>query len=327
MTSPAPKHETQLEELARALNLLPYFLNHPDATVLEAAHDLGRPAREIQEDLIRLTLCGRGDYPEELVELSVNGQYVDVNEPQGMVRPLRLTRQEAVALLLSLESLASVPGLADPSAVTSAAEKLREHTVEAKSAAPAVVVAGGGADRHAVSTIREALTARRTVCFSYYSASGDSLSRREVSPAFLFTKDDEVYLTALHGGERRTFRVDRMADVTVGEAAAAREARALRFNPEDPFELASTSETAYLGLHPDALWLTDYYPITLYEPRTPPKRQPLPEGWAYAKMPVGSSEWLVRFVLSQGDRVRLRRPVRLAEACAERASAGLAAYA
>ena len=119
-----PKNQSTTD-IVRMLNLLPYFQQHPGRSTMEAAVDLGLDPATIMDDLNRLFCCGIGDMPDELVDLDPQRQAVQIYDAQGMDKPLRLTRTEAGALLLALESLESIPGLVEKHAVRSAATKLR----------------------------------------------------------------------------------------------------------------------------------------------------------------------------------------------------------
>ena len=115
----------KLEGLVRSLNLIPYLHSHREATPMEIARDLGYSHEEVMRDLTRLSMSGVGSGPGELIDLVANWTGITVIDDQGLNKPLRLTPTEANALLLTLESLETMPGLVDQAAVTSAAAKLR----------------------------------------------------------------------------------------------------------------------------------------------------------------------------------------------------------
>ena len=59
-------------------------------------------------------MCGLPGYgPGDLIDLSFEGDRVRVTFTAGMVRPLRLTTDEAVALVVALRTLLELPGLAE----------------------------------------------------------------------------------------------------------------------------------------------------------------------------------------------------------------------
>ncbi|STC95901.1 Protein pafC [Corynebacterium renale] len=69
---------SKLNDIARSLNLLPYFQAHPGRTVFEAARDLGEDVSDIVNDLHRLHCTGPGEYPDELVDLQASYTEVQI---------------------------------------------------------------------------------------------------------------------------------------------------------------------------------------------------------------------------------------------------------
>lgn len=296
----------KLEGLVRSLNLIPYLRQHPGATPMEIARDLGYGHEDIMADLTRLSLSGVGNGPGELIDLVASWTGITLIDDQGLNKPLRLTPTEANALLLTLESLETMPGLVDHEAVNSAAAKLREVTRGRGVDDAAHPV---GQEAGAMATVSDALARDRRVQLVYYSASSDTTTRRVVSPVALFHRNGETYLRALEDGTEKNFRLDRVRTAEVTREAA--EPSAVRVSESDPFGFGDSAR-AVLEIHTDATWLVDYWEIELLDR----------EGeWVRAEMPYGSEEWLVRFCLSQADRVRLREPVELAGEIGRRARA------
>ncbi|WP_028920905.1 helix-turn-helix transcriptional regulator [Pseudonocardia acaciae] len=140
-----------------------------------------------------------------------------------------LTSTEARALFLLAGPAAA---LAPP--VRSALRKLVRalpdtFRADAEAAADAVVVdptRWGERDRarpELVDTLQDAVVRRRKVSLDYRGRAGRA-TRRTVDPWGLVDKDDVWYLVAGTERGQRTFRVDRMAEVTVTDHAAHRPA-------------------------------------------------------------------------------------------------------
>lgn len=308
----------RLEDLVRMLNLLPYFEAHPGRTIMEAAADLGRKPAEIKDDLDRLWCCGLpGMFPDDLVDLDHSYLGVNVTNNQGMDQPLRLTQTEAGALLLALDSLENVPGLMDRSAVLSAAEKLR-GIMQDEMVAVVDSLAGEVPTEPVLDAVRQAMEQQRRLKFRYHSASTDEVSVREVSPARVFAHEGVTYVTAwdTQAEAHRTFRTDRMLDVAVLDAAAEPHTELLRFNAKNPFDFGA--DEVQLRLRSEATWLAEYFPITLGDQRD--------AEWFDATMPLLSEDWVVRFALSNADRVSIVAPTSLVSAVAARSRSALAAY-
>lgn len=295
------------ERVVRLLNLLAYASNHPGLTPMEIARDLGADPMQVRDDFELLFLSGVGTGPGEMIDLEYSWKGVDIIDDQGMTKPLRLSPAEASALLILLDSLETMPGLVDARAVRSAAAKIR--TV-AKTQAVGDAKYSGEAD--VASTVADALAQKRQLRITYYSASSDTTSTRHVEPASLFHQSGATYMHATQDGEMKTFRLDRIRSAELLDAPSA--TTGADFDPADPFGMAARAVAALL-VHPDATWLADYWDIEL-QPSPDPENQTGTAGegsherpgWIRATMRYGSEEWLVRFCLSQADRVRLVAP-------------------
>lgn len=297
------------EALVRALNLIPYFRAHPENSLFEAAADLGLDYAEIYADLQRLHTSGVGTNTEELIDLTFNRNRtrVEITEDQGMALPLKLTSTEAGALLIMLESLETQ--LADATAVRSAAAKLRA-ALPARSAG---VFDASGQAPTSQKTIQRALNEGVQVEFTYLSATGKA-SRRSVSPARVVINEGKPYLIAWDEtrAAHRNFRLDRMDEVSI---TTEKSEPHLDLLEDDLFHFENE---AHLKIRRDATWLADYHRIDL--------DQDSDCEWIPAVLPYGSVEWLVQFVLSQADRVRLVAPASLVEEVSRQARSRLQVY-
>jgi len=107
--------------LVRLLNMVPYFQANPKVTRAKAAADLGVSAKQLEEDLNQLWMCGLpGYYPGDLIDFEFSGDTIEVAFSAGIDRPLKLTSPEATGLLVALRALADIPGVVDPEAARSA---------------------------------------------------------------------------------------------------------------------------------------------------------------------------------------------------------------
>ena len=103
------------ERMTRLLALVPYLQARPDGVRLaDAADDFGVTEAQLRRDLDLLWVCGLpGHGPGDLIDLAFEGDRVRVTFTAGLVRPLRLTTDEAVALIVALRALLDMPGLAE----------------------------------------------------------------------------------------------------------------------------------------------------------------------------------------------------------------------
>ncbi|WP_018295500.1 helix-turn-helix transcriptional regulator [Corynebacterium lubricantis] len=301
---------TKMQSLVNSLNLIPYLRQHPNATIMEVARDLNAEPQEIMDALRRLHLTGVGNGPGEMIDLVADWTGVTLINDQGLDKPLRLTPTEANALLLTLESLETLPGLVDQGAVTSAAEKLRD--VLGSAGIDDSVAAQDGA---VATVIAQAIAEGCQLSITYHSASSDTSSQRVVSPQRLFHRDGQTYLNAWDGQTSKSYRFDRISAASLLDEKSS--APAQKFDADDPFGF-SDDHFAELLIAPEATWLSEYWDLELGEETE--------SGWWSAQMSYGSEDWLVRFCLSQADRIRVVAPLSVADEIARRANGALERY-
>jgi proteasome accessory factor C len=98
-------------QLPRLLALVPYLLARPGVRLAEVAADFGITEDRLRKDLNLLWVCGLpGHGPGDLIDVEFEGETVTLLEPAGVTRPLRLTVDEALALIVALRALAETPG-------------------------------------------------------------------------------------------------------------------------------------------------------------------------------------------------------------------------
>src|SRR3954466_10537941 len=113
------------QRLPRLLALVPYLQAHPGIVIADAAADFGVTEQQLRRDLQLLWMCGLpGHGPGDLIDLSFEGDTVSVGHDAGLARPLRLTPDEALALVVALRTLADQPRLTDRGAVERALAKV-----------------------------------------------------------------------------------------------------------------------------------------------------------------------------------------------------------
>src|SRR5689334_18352616 len=152
------------DRMTRLLTLVPYLRARPDGVPLaEAARDFGVPERQLRKDFELLWMCGLPGYgPGDLIDLSFEGDRVKVVFTAGMVRPLRLTTDEAVALIVALRTLLELPGLAEGEAVTTALAKI-SAVAGSGAGAVAPVAVSLEAGEEALAVVRDALERKRAL--------------------------------------------------------------------------------------------------------------------------------------------------------------------
>src|SRR5215475_13917564 len=168
------------DRVARLLNLVPYLLAQPGIEIAQAAAELDITERQLREDLELLWVCGLPGYgPGDLIDMALDGDRVTITYDAGIDRPLRLTPDEALALVVALRMLAEMPGIDGRDAIERALAKIEAAAGDLADAPVAVRITGdGGADR--VAAIRHVVERRHALRITYYTAARDATSDRVV---------------------------------------------------------------------------------------------------------------------------------------------------
>jgi proteasome accessory factor C len=310
------------ERLPRLLALVPYLQARPGIRVSEAAADFGVTEAQLRRDPQLLWLCGLpGHGPGDLIDLSFDGDTVSVIFDAGMSRPLRLTGEEALALVVALRSLAETPGLADTHAVQRALAKIEAAAGGAVDEATVTVALDDTAK--IVPVLQRAVTEKRALGLRYYTAARDETTERIVDPLRVFDVDGRSYLEAWCRSAEglRVFRADRIDDVQLlDEPARPPEDLVLRDVSEGVYQPASEHLLVVLQLAPAYAWVADYYAC---EEVTELPGDP---GGVQASLRVSEPSWVRALVLGSRGQVRVLSPSWLADSIRTDATRALAAY-
>jgi proteasome accessory factor C len=310
-----------LDQLPRLLALVPWLLAHPDSRIADVAARFGVSEQQITADLKLIWMCGLpGHGPGDLIDVVWDGDRVSLSNADTIARPLRLTLDEALALVAALRALLGTPGLVDTTAADAALAKL-EAAAGAAVGADVGVAADTSVDAAAVATVTEALALGRRVHLRYWVPARDEATERDVDPIRMFTGDGGTYLVGWCRAveDVRTFRLDRvlaatLLDVPADVPAEARE-RALTaavFTPSADDPLVT------LELDPGARWVADYHPCEQVTERG--------DGGLVVRLRARDEAWLVRLGLGLAGTGRVVDPPELAAAVQEAARAARANY-
>jgi proteasome accessory factor C len=260
VTAPAGPR-TSADRLARLLNLVPYLLARPGIAVAEAAADLAVTERQLRDDLELLWVCGLPGYgPGDLIDMALDGDRVTITYDAGIDRPLRLTPDEALALVVALRMLAETPGIGNRDAIERALAKIESSAGEL-AGAPVAVRLPGNADR--LSEIRAAVERGRALRITYYTATRDETGERVVDPVRVFLVEGRGYLEAWcrRAEAVRLFRADRIdAMVELDEPAAPPPQLRLHDLTDGVFRPTPDLPLVTLRVGRGGRWITEYYP-------------------------------------------------------------------
>ena len=308
-------------QLPRLLALVPYLLSHPGVQIAAVAATFGISQERLRKDLNLLWVCGLpGHGPGDLIDVEFEGDTVTLLEPAGVTRPLRLTVDEALALIVALRALAETPGLSELDAVDRALAKVEQAAGAAAGPAHRVEVSVEG-EQWVLPVVRAALEERRRLHLSYYVPGRDETTERDVDPMRLLLVEGRSYLEGWCRKAEgvRLFRLDRVESVAVLDVPAEpppgvtqRDLSQGLFRP-GPDDLLVT-----LALRPAAAWVADYHPCESVVESA--------DGGLVVRLRSRDTGWVRRLALRLGEQGRVLAPAELAEQVRADAALALAAY-
>jgi proteasome accessory factor C len=312
------------DRMTRLLALVPYLTARPEGVALaEAARDFGVNERQLRADLELLWMCGLPGYgPGDLIDLAFEGDRVRVTFTAGMVRPLRLSTDEAVALVVALRTLLELPGLAEREAVSRALAKVSAAAGHAADRVTPVAVSVD-AREDALAVVREGLERRRALHLHYYVPTRDERTERTVDPMRLLLVDGRWYLEAWcrRAEGVRLFRLDRVDDVVVLDEPAAAPPQAHERDVDNGvYQPEPDAPAVRLRVSRSARWVADYYPVDTVTPVEDPP------GGLGVTVRTADLAWARRLVASLGGEAVVDEPAGLAAEIAADARAALSRY-
>lgn len=307
------------DRLPRLLALVPYLLARPGIAVAEAAQDFGVSEEQLRKDLELLWVCGLpGHGPGDLIDLSFDEDTIVVTYDAGISRPLRLTADEALALMVALRTLADVPGLAGRDAVERALEKV--EAASGGTSASGVAVRVEAAER-SLGIVQRALDEHKVLHLSYYSATRDASTERDVDPMRLLLVEGRSYLEAWcrRAEGVRLFRLDRVDDARILDEPAAPPPDA---HPRDlvsgVFAPSAEHTAVTLRLSGPDRWVADYFACD--------EILELPGGDLQVTVRVADTTWARQLALGSSVENTILAPEWLAAQVRDEARRALAAY-
>ena len=310
-----------LDRLPRLLALVPYLLKHPGVRVAEVADLFGVSEKQLRKDLELLWVCGLpGHGPGDLIDMEFEGDTITLSEPAGVTRPLRLTVDEALALVVALRTLSETPGLADRDVVDRTLAKVEAAAGAAAEPAGRVEVLVEG-EEQVLPVVREALEKNRRLHLGYYVPGRDETTERDVDPMRLLLVEGRSYL---EGWCRRVegvrlFRLDRVVSVELLDTPAEEHPEAeQRDLSQGLFQPSEGDQLVSIALRSGAHWVADYHPCESVED--------LGDGTLVARLRTPDTAWVRRLALRLGASGSVLEPPELAEQVRSDARAALSAY-
>ena len=208
------------DKLAFLLSLVPYLLDRERVTVSEAAAHFDVSEEQVREAVRLIAVSGvPGDTAQyqhsDLFDIAwdafEDNDEIQITHRVALDDSPRFSAREAAALIAGLQYLQALPETVDSSALTSLMAKLSRGASET----PSQVAVARSEASESLLTIRSAVAAGRQIEFDYVSSRGDR-EHRVVDPLRIDSNNEDWYLRGwCHTRQGiRTFRLDRMADLT-----------------------------------------------------------------------------------------------------------------
>jgi proteasome accessory factor C len=224
--------ESALDRTARALDLVPYLLEHQGISISELATVFGVSERQINEDLVLIHMCGLPGYtPLELIEMYYEDGFVTVSDPQSFNRPRKMSRSEMTSLLVSLDLLKSLRADQIAEEIVELQRKLARN-LEFENP---IVVVQKASNHPLLKTLEDAISKSYAIQIVYLSGVKDERSERIIIPLEIYHSNGFTYLGAWcqTSNADRTFRLDRIVScVAVTGGAAISDAVAVEYQRE-----------------------------------------------------------------------------------------------
>ncbi|MGH9338295.1 MAG: helix-turn-helix transcriptional regulator [Acidobacteriota bacterium] len=205
------------ERINRILFIMTYVSQNQGVRLEDLARQVGMRPRQLVKELDFMLLIGKPPFrPDDYIDIYVEEDRVYIEFDQMLNRPLRFTRPEAMALLISLQLLDAE---VHPEAVQSLKTKIERaiaSMVDPNHVEDRVIFERPSkpVSKH-FSLLRQSIEDRTKVEIDYYSMMRNKTSSRTIRPYFLMKNLGYWYLTG-HCEMRkdlRTFKFERILAV------------------------------------------------------------------------------------------------------------------
>lgn len=279
--------ESAAARLSRLLGLVPYLTQNPGVGVAAAAEAFDISTAQLIDDLELLFVSGRpGHMPDDLIDATWEGDQVFVTNADEVAVPVRLSADEARALLVALDYLQALD-VAQPALSTLRA---KIAAVGGTTCAP-VEHDLPELDERVGRLVRQAIPAGTGLRIEYYVPSRDELTSRLITPLALRLRGGWYIDAWCHDSAgRRTFAVRNIRTIEPAPAPVPSSEALARPVVDESF-------TVTIVLAAQAARLVDELtPDTVeYDAAGP--------GTVRFELRVFSMAWLTRFLLSHGRHV------------------------
>ena len=206
-----------IERTSKALDLIPYIVEHPAISIEELAEIFSVPSAEMVELLNIVFMCGLPGYSHlELIDISTEDGFVSVIDPQNLDRPRKLTQVEIISILLGLQNLKS-QGVKP--AVMVIIEDLEKKMLALLGDIETLSLVDSSQTVEQSPwkpLIDDCLNESATMEIDYVGLASEKLTHRLIAPKKLYINSGHYYLRAFcsTAQSERNFRLDRIQSAT-----------------------------------------------------------------------------------------------------------------
>lgn len=315
--------------LNRMLLMVPLILREEGASIEELCRALGVDRKELMADLDTLWLCGLPSYtPLDLIDRRIEGDRVYLSMADYFSRPLTVTRQEALTLLVAGRTLIGAGFFDETGPLASALEKVEgmlteEQKGDVEDIARRIEVELDSYPGKWWKEIENGIGSGHNIILEYYSYSRDTVSEREVEPFSLVWSRGHWYLMAwCHLAEdMRLFRLDRIKSVAPTEHQVTRSAGGEFYVPElvgeyRPGRRAHHVKLRFFGR--EGRRLAEEWPAAEFTDNA--------DGSVSVEFRTRNLKWLSSYLMKFGDRFKVESPEELKVMLGEKAEELLEVY-
>ena len=292
--------ESSITRTARALDLIPFLLEHQGISVAELAAEFQVTQIQIMEDLNLLFVCGLPGYtPLELIDMNFEDGFVTVSDPQVLDKPRKLSKPELTTLLVSLEVMKTFAKSTVRKEIADLQLKL-QSVLDRK---PTIDVVVKESIDSKLEEILYAIEKGSAVDIHYLSAHSDKESWRKIIPNRVYFEGRHAYVESwcITSQGERVFRLDRILELRL-------DAKAYVPGVENP-DLGKVEEISLFVSNAARIFLEENASIIA-------ATEWVSNGYQVSVSAIDQG-WLVRTIAGFGPEIAVTQPLALKNALSE----------
>lgn len=230
----AVKKADSRDRLLRLLSMAPFLVANPGIPEAELAAEFNLAPDQLARDLGTLSVTGLPGYLHgDLMDVVTERGQVFIRDADTLSAPLRLTQEEACALLVGLDALTALSGSSEADSLRTAIDAVKRVAGRDAWLADAVALAlVTGPELETIAALQAMIQDRTAANIKYLVRSRDEFTGRTIEPRRIFSIDSTWYVRAWcrKAGELRSFRVENISSL----AAAGPQTHAVGPDPAGP---------------------------------------------------------------------------------------------